>query len=226
MRIWEQNPEVARLVQASHRELKMQGGHDICHAMRVGETARMIALNQWQDEHVAELAGLAGLCHNADRLEQKRLNIGRREVPHEAVEKLISSWLAGIYLGKEREGLILQAVLRHDGRNDIDDSPVQIALMDADRVVNLAPDVIIRAGQFLPDLPAVDYVNWLSDPEATYKEPRTVLRDISHCLEWVDPASPFCVRTKLGKKMAGRRAAFLRLFFNQLKTNLEEVGLL
>lgn len=97
--------------------------------------------------------------------------------------------------------------------------------MDADRVVNLDADLFPRSGQYYHDLPVVDYKYFLDDQEATYRSPKSVLRDIAYSLDWADPSSPVCVRTRLGKKMAGERVKIFRTFFDALKLQLAEEGM-
>jgi hypothetical protein len=122
---------------------------------------------------------------------------------------------------------ITDAVPKHNHCNSADDSKVLIALMDADRVANLDVDLFIRSGQNFHADPAVDYKLWLSGPEATYKKPRSVLRDIAYSLEWADPTNTKVgVRTKLGKQWAAERATVFRTFFAHLQQQLEQEGIL
>lgn len=225
MRIWELCPGIARNVAQKHEEVGLVGHHDWIHAFRVGEVAYQVARLEWNDNNVSSLAGIAGLCHNADRLLQKELGIGRREVPRELATALVTSWMLGRSFFQEEISIVVDAVLKHDGRNSSDDSRVLIALMDADRVVNLDVDLFPRSGQFYHDLPVVDYEHLLDDPEATYRNPKSVLRDIAYSLDWVDPTSPVCVRTRLGTKMAQERAQVFRIFFEALKAQLMEEGM-
>lgn len=226
-RIWKIFPKIFQAVKQSHEEVKLVGHHDINHALRVGDTAHRIALEEWDNEEVANLAGVAGLCHNADRILQKKLDIDHRDVPREKVKELVMSWLekALVIIDRGDRETIFDAVIKHDGKNGDNDSQALIALMDADRVVNLDPDLIIRSGQYYHDLPAVDFIHFLSDPEARYGNPKSVLYDIACALEWVDEKTRVCVRTKLGKKLGAERAAGIRSFIDTLKARLEESGL-
>ena len=198
--------------------------HDIHHALRVAERARQIAYDEWRDERLADLAGLAGLCHNADRFLQAKLKIGHRDVAPEQVRELLEKRLGKAALKPaEREKVIL-ADLNHGLPNSQDDSPVQIALMDGDRLVNLDADVIIRSAQFYaPEgLPAIDFNHYLDDPEATFREPKSVVRDLKFNLEWVQEGTPVCVRTRLGKELGLERKFFFDMFFRVLKKQLLE----
>ncbi len=220
---WNQHKEPVLRVKEAHEKAGLVSHHDLIHAFRVGEMARMIALSEGQDEHTATLAAFAGLSHNADRILQKQKGIGRKQVDPQEIRALICSWIAHI-LGEEDSDTVTNAVLGHDGKNSAEDSPVLVALMDGDRVVNLDADLVIRSGQFFPNLPPVDYRQWLGDETANYRDPKTVLFDISLSLEWVDPQSPYCVRTQLGKTESERRAAFLRSFIETVRQQLESEG--
>lgn len=220
-RIWELFPDVAARVRKTHEKVGLVGHHDCGHAYRVGDVAYEIAADEWNDRYIAMGAGLAGVSHNADHILQKEL--GCRDVPYDRVWGLVHGWIGASVGGAAYE--IIDAVRKHDGINSSEDSKILIALMDADRVVNLDVDLFIRSGQRFPNDPAVDYLNYLSDPEATYRKPKSVLRDIAYALDWVDPASAVCVRTRLGKKMAESRVKVFRTFFDALKVQLEEEGM-
>ena len=149
-RIWELLPDVAKKVRQKHEEVGLLGHHDWVHAFRVGEVARRVAKREWDYDPLTFLAGLAGLCHNADRILQKEMEVGRREVPREAVVTLMTTWLQRS-VGVGDIATVIDAVLKHDGKNSPEDSQVLIALMDADRVVNLDVDLLMRSGQFYND---------------------------------------------------------------------------
>ncbi len=226
-RIWELCPEIAHRVEEEYAALaaddKYIHHHDFGHAKRVGEVAYQVAKNEWGDEHIAKLAGIAGIVHNADRIIQAQKDIGRRDVSREDVAALVKKWIAND-LQETDVVTILDAVLGHDGKNADEDSLVKIALQDGDRVVNLDVDLLPRSRQYYNDLPVVDYEHLLDDPKATYRKPRSVLKDIHYALDWVEPASGVCVRTKLGIEMARKRAEVIRFFFSALKEQLREEG--
>jgi|GEM_PF-894604 len=231
LKIWEIFPDVDQRVRQSHVDALLSGHHDIWHARRVGQIAYLAAAGEWGDERLSQLAGLAGLCHNADRVIQRQTGAGRKDVPKEAVVELIKHWLIGAtdfleegQLGGYDRELIEKAILGHDGPNSDEDSKVLVALMDGDRVVNLDIDLFIRAGQFYNDLPAVDYKHLLEDLEETYRNPKSVLRDCYYALEWATPGTKFCVRTKRGRYWAGQRAAKFVLFFEILEEQLKQEG--
>src|SRR3990167_1071805 len=107
-------PEIFALVAKAHEGV--HGGHDIYHATRVATWAQKIALNEWGDKRTAELAGLAGLCHNADRLLE--IKYGRGKTPDEKIAILLTGWLIDeTRVNDEEEILIVKAVLGHNKKN-------------------------------------------------------------------------------------------------------------
>ena len=92
-RIWNRLPALTAIVRASHKEVGLVGAHDFVHAARVGEIAWQIAASTWEPEGLALLAGAAGLCHNADRILQKKLGIGRNKAPKNEVAELVRNQL-------------------------------------------------------------------------------------------------------------------------------------
>jgi len=223
MRMWKRFPQLFEAVKADHERAGLFRGHDIYHALRVAEWALRIAYDEWSDRRLAELAGIAGLCYNADHIiREERGDDMKPEETHSLVER----WLAHTLLTPEETETVIAAVMGHAGINSDTDSRVLIALMDADRVVNLDSDVIIRSGRYHTDVPAIDYVHFLQDPEATYLEPKSTLRDISHCLDWIEEGGRVCVRTRLGKELGKERALFLQTFFGTIEKQLTDVGLL
>jgi hypothetical protein len=226
-KIWDIFPDIFAAISASHEEAKLVGHHDVHHAKRVGDAAYRIALEEWGDEAEAQLAGLAGLCHNADRIVELQ-HPELRDTPTLQVTyivELITSWL-GDQVDHEDRTRIIQAVLRHDRQNGKDDSNIQIALMDADRVINLDLDFLLRAAQFDHTLPTVDFKFFVGDPTATYRDRRSVLRSIAYHLEWVDSTTNVCVRTRLGELLARPRAQKISAYIADLREQLKEEGML
>lgn len=223
MRIWEQFPVVAARVREQHERVGLVSHHDCVHAYRVADVAHHVASIEWGDERTAHLAGLAGLCHNADRLIQVTMRFGHKPAPRQKISDFTEELLKGS-VDKVAIMQVTEAVLMHDQKNSADDPHVLIALKDADRVVNLDMDVIMRAAQHHSELRTVDYLHFVSDPSATYHDPKSVLRDIAFCLDWVDNKSDVCVRTTRGMAMAMKRAAPLKAFFQTLEEQLTEEG--
>ena len=223
MNIWEIFPNLTEATKSSHDERNMVGtGHDFDHALQVAQVATMIA----EDERTGRLAGAAGLCHDADRLLQKELGIGKEDVPDALVEELVREWLAVEEFSVTEKETILDAVLRHSGLNQADDGPVLIALMDADRIVCSGAEGIMTATAFWRELPVLD-PKWLThDPEAhSYNDPRSILRNLECRFDWVDPASSVCVRLPKAKQMMEERVAFLRAYIERIERERVEAGL-
>ena len=222
MNVQELFPETFDLVTKAHKGI--DGGHDIHHATRVATWAQRIAMNEWGDQCVAKLAGLAGLCHNADRLIEHQY--GHGNAPESATRELLTSWLETSDISVDELEIVLSAVLNHGAKNSANDSRVKKALADADKVVNMALDLIIRSGQLYHDLPALDHVWFVNDPEATYLNPKSSLKDIWYSpAEWVDPSCPFCFCTSLGWRIGEKRAQNLTDYIQTLRAQMEEDGI-
>ena len=124
--------------------------------------------------------------------------------------------------------LIMDAVLHHGKRNGQDDSPVLVALQDADRVVNIGGDIAFRKGQFCGNaLRVVDPVHLLSDPAANFKNPGSIawtLHDDILCFGAEDGVAS--LRTPKGRAFAQRRLAAARAFLDEMLAQREEEGLI
>lgn len=199
------------------------GGHDAFHAARVGQYAFEIV----DDENMAKLACIAGLCHNADHILQHDSKVGRRDVPEYLVTGLLKEWLNYTGLSSGEELIIIDAVLKHSLLNDPNDGLVLMALKDADRLTNLEPDVIMRAAQFYSDLPMIDPIHWLSDPAATLREPKSVLKDLANNSEWGNFSDlKFGIRLPKAQLRAKEFTDFLLDYIERVKKCWVDAGLL
>lgn len=223
-RVWEIFPQLTETVWATHAAAGMLGGgHDPDHAIRVAEMALTISDSE---DRTARLAAAAGLCHNADRILQRTLGVDRRDVPEHQVRTMVREWLwyeRNLFSPSDLIK-IAAAVLGHDGKNQDSDHPILVALMDADRLVNAEPDLVMRSGAHYSDLPAVDLVHLEADPKANYRDPRSVLRDIMETIEWLTPGTDFYVRLPKAREIAVRRKAFFDAYLASIKECLEETG--
>ena len=225
-------PRLAEAVRKAHEEVRLYGHHDWVHAFRVGDMAYRIGMDQYGDRTIARMAGVAGLCHNADRILQKKLELGRRDVPEEKIRELVLAWLdRGSEDFFNRPIVIedvVEAVLKHDSKEG-EDLPVCICLVDADKVVNCRPELLLRSAQNYHDLPVLDPIHWDRDPTANYRDPKSVMKDvIMSSLEWAEEESPFCVKTRLAKKLINDSeigAPFFRRYLELLKKSLKMEGL-
>ena len=215
--LWEKHLPLVLEVREDHRKQgAVGGGHNFLHAIMVAQYCPLIA----PDRRVGELAWIAAICHNTDRI---FLNLEAEEIARK-VSKYLNSETD---LTKREEALIIEAVVSHDKPNDDNDSPVTIVLKDADRLANLGPNLIIRSGQYYSDLAAFDPRFVLeSDPQATYRNPKTVLHDVLCALEWIEEGGKFGIRLKAAREIAEPYARFLRDFRDLMHHQLEETGLI
>lgn len=233
LKIWEVYPKLFALVKENHRTLKMDGtGHPFDHTLSVGQ----IAVNIAEDETVARLAGAAGLCHNADRLHQQQRKTSKADseshvkatmIPQEDTVALIMNWLdwSGEFTTEEEERIV-SAVLLHSGFNVENCDPVLVALQDADRCVCSMTSVILDIAQFWSALPTID-PEWLTgDPTAhSYKNPKSVLKNLECRYDWVDRTSKVCVRLPKAWKLMARYVAYIREFVAEVESQRAEIGL-
>jgi hypothetical protein len=229
-RIWEMYPLLTRSIKKSHDAMPspMLYCHDFDHIIRVADRATVIA----PDPKTGRLAAVAGLCHNADRILQKKAASGRDgKVSDELVTTMTNDWLDAEPVGtfpKEDRVLILDAVLNHWRRNSPDDSLVLMTLQDADRTVNIEADVIVRKGGYWgDDLRVVDPVNLLDDPKANFKNPGSVLwtmKDEEECFMAENGVAN--LRLPKARELARTRFAFYHQFFDAVIGQREEAGLI
>ncbi len=170
--LWKVFPELVAAVTADHVACgAVGGGHNFYHALMVAQYAQRIA----PDSDTAILGWIAGLLHNTDRIYSK----------YDAIP-VITRCLRLAPLDIPSGHLyILRAILEHSKRNDPEDPPVTIVLKDADRLDNIGSLHFLRCGQFRPNILAVDprFIT-SSDPQATFRNPRSLLQDLKHTLEW------------------------------------------
>ena len=205
----------------AHETRKMAHGHDFDHALAVANLAGKFC----EGPELVNLAWLAGLCHNADRIIAIDRGMGRREVPDEAVEQLVRGWLEDALIGW-RKSAAIHAVLDHGKPNDPNDTAVTIALKDADRVVNARLDVVIRSGQFHADLPVLEPTLLINDTRGKYNARLTVVADLLDCLDWGNLNDQrFGVRTSGARAMITARVKRLREFLEAIVEQREEEGL-
>lgn len=134
------------------------------------------------DQDARELAWVAALVHSIDRLLPQSFP---KEIMKSIVDRQLS-YLPENYFTEHERDVICRAVRHHDEKNKPDDSDVLIVLKDADRLANLAPEIIMRAGQFAPTVPSFNLKNIDSpDPTGSFGNLKTALDDLYYVLEWV-----------------------------------------
>lgn len=221
--IWKVFPRLTEVVRQSHIDNKMARGHQFDHALQVAQCAYIIAENL----DVGRLAGAAGLCHNADRILQEKLGVGRKDIPEEKVVALMQEWFdaSGEFTPAET-GMIVKPVLLHSGPNLNDGDDVLVALQDADRITCSMADALMGAGQYLHDIPLID-PRFIVDPADTdFRHPQCVARDLIGRRDWIDPDQPrLCVRLPKAKELMARRVAYVNRYLEEIREQRAEIGL-
>lgn len=233
LKIWEIYPNLVAAIKRTHNETVRDTGeamfycHDFDHVIRVADMAMRIA----DDENAGRLAAVAALCHNADRILQKLGRLGPfGEVLDSDVVALVEQWLnneTDNWFRSDDRALIIDAVLHHPERNSETDSPVLVCLKDADRIVNTAPDIVVRKGQYFSDrLPVVDPVHLLKDPGATFVRPGSLMRAILFDVEDFEREGGVAsLRLPKARKIAAKNFEFLRVFLNAVIEERVDSGL-
>ncbi len=227
MKAWEQYPKLVQAIRAIHdSEGPMFSAHDFYHVIHVAAYCHMIA----PDEETGRLAAVAALCHNADRIEQKRSGVGAYgHVPDEKVRDMVYGWLdtEGDTFSKTDRDRIMDAILHHSGLVGDDADLVLITLIDADRIVNTELDCFIRQGAFSPDLPYADPVHHISTPGESFRKPKTHLGTFMVSREeWANPNDKrFCVRLPKALEIIRARLDDARKFAAMVYKQRELAGL-
>lgn len=234
MKVWELYPGLTRAINETHAKVAaefkvaMFYAHDFNHVIRVANMAQLIA----PDEETGRVAGIAALCHNADRIAQVVNILGPSgEVDRQTVEDIVEAWFNAepnmTFTSKERD-IIFEAVMNHNKTNSNDDPPVWVTLMDADRVVNIEADDIFRKAQYYGNsLPAIDPVHFTNDPTASFKNPKSLLFSLYRdAVDFTTPGGIASIRQPKAIEIARRRAYFLKLFINEVMAQQVEDGLL
>lgn len=230
-RIWLLFPQLAQTIKAKHLAVGLVGhGHDFDHALRVGQMAVRVTWNQ--SRRVAVLAGIAGLCHNADRITEKHKGLSTTSNATDAsvadVTALVNGWLDLVPgLSLTERGSIIDAVIHHGSKPNGSDNPlILVGLTDADRLVNLEADIIPRTAQHHHDIPVLDPVVFENDPKANYKEPGTVFWDLNNTRSWANKGGPWSIRLPESRRLARERAKFLDDYFRLIKKQRKDSGLI
>ena len=200
--------ELYRYVKNLHAQsVTGERGHGLDHDVLVAEFARYIC----PVESLLDKVWVAGMLHSIDRM------VDESEVEKTIREALL---LVSQFTDTEREE-VFQAVLRHSERNQDDQSPIQIVLMDADRLANLQMVIAIRAAQFRPNIPPLE-IEYLDgqNPASTYRDPRSILDDLRHCIEWVG-----WLRIPKAKEMGGELEKNICSYIEKVAEPYELLGL-
>ena len=185
------------------------GGHGFDHDLMVAQYGIYIA----PDAHTGTLAWVAGMLHSTDRI----------VAAHELEPRLqqLLSLLPGDISGRDRE-LILDAVLKHSRKNEVDDTIITIALKDADRLANTNPGVLMRAGQFCNALPFVIPTIARSpgvDIPNTYNDPRSAYDSLAFNIEWET-----WFRLPKAQQLGQEHCAYLRQYMLDVRQSYAAMG--
>jgi HD superfamily phosphodiesterase len=189
-------------------------GHGFDHDVTVAALAVRIA----PDQRTAEKAFAAALLHSIDRMMAKA---SKGEI--DTCMRVCLARLPDGTFNMDEIDEIVEAALRHGELNQDDQSLTQQVLMDADRLANMMPSVIIRSGQFRPDIPPFEfkYLNNKANPASTYHDPISVLDDLRITLRDYMPQ----FRIDKAKKLAKTYAFRLRTFVRAVELTNLEIGL-
>jgi hypothetical protein len=206
-RLWEEFPELVKEVWNDHYH-RILGIHDFYHPLLTAYLAGEIA----EPVRFRELAQVAGLCHNTDRIFEYKIN----------VEKRIREYLDLTWFSAGDRNLILEAVFNHGKLNNPTDNPITVILKDADRLASAHGALcLVRTGQANPNIPTFDPAHIRTrSPGATYFDCKTALDGLEFVFEWQGMLR--CPKAvDLGKLYFGQ----LRQLLDDIKLHVETTGL-
>lgn len=189
-----------------------KGGHDAQHIKRMLNIAERIFIPGQVDLFLLKVAIW---FHNLDR---SRRFTGHKEI---YIRRILETLTFNAFDAEEID-LIVDAVEKHNRLNDPSDSILLQYLMDCDRL-DMGAIGVLRIGALRgQELPL-----WL--PEDFQEESRStaekhlgsLVHDIQRCLEW-----EAMLRTPKAKVFGSVRFTFLKLFLEQIKQELMEIGFL
>jgi hypothetical protein len=188
-----------------HKAIRDHIGHGIDHALMVAQYGLLIAENP----RTGELAWIAGLLHNIDRVS---LDYDRKI---DDIVLLLPQEITDMEIVR-----IKHAVNHHTELNKADDDDVLITLKDADRLANVGPLNLIRGGQHHRDIPATILGVFGLNSESTFKHPISVLDCIYYNLEWEE-----MLRSPKAKVIGKKQFDYYRDFMVRNREQFAEVGL-
>jgi hypothetical protein len=185
-------------------------GHGLDHDVTVATLAVRIS----PDEKIADAAWIASMLHSIDHLFPNMNYVDSKL--GELMNRLPRGYFTHIELKT-----IMAAVLRHAEMNRDDQSLVQQVLMDADRLANLQLAVIIRAGQYRPTIPALEFDHLDASHSQEYRKPANILDNIRVSMRDYLPQ----LRITKAKIIAVGYVKQLEEFLKNLELQYEEIGL-
>jgi hypothetical protein len=189
-----------------HKKINNHIGHSLDHTLMVAQYGVLIA----DDQHIGELAWLAGLMHNTDRISR----FPEREIGY------YLEILSSMGISNYENGRIKNAVMHHSELNKPDDDELLIIVKDADRLANIGPLNIIRNGQHHRDIPAITLGVCGLHPESTFKKAKSALDFIFYNLEWEE-----MLRLPKARAIGKKQFDYYRDFLRRNREQFAEVGL-
>lgn len=210
-------------VKKLHASREKNSGHGFDHDLAVAQWAYRLSIEEGFSYETAALAWVAGILHSLDHV----LPNGIKSV---IGSMGIKDLLDLTQISEEQKVVIIKAVQEHSGANGANDSTVKVALMDADKIANLGPTVIIRSGQFRPDIPPCETEYLIGtdvNPASTYPKPTSVLDDLRHNMWWGDQVRnpKYCFRLRSAWKHGEKRIAYLANFIARIREEYADIGL-
>jgi len=185
-------------------------GHGFDHDVAVAQMAARIA----PSERLADMGWVSGLMHSTDRLIEA-------DQYQSSIDKLLTLIPPNLFTPQEINDIYL-AVLEHDQKTPAHRSPVQEVLQDADKLVNMQATVIMRAGQFRPDLPVLEYQHLSTkNPMSTYQDPQNILDN----LKIMYSENPDLLFTEKGRELGAVYADRLAAYAQQVTDDCSMLGL-
>lgn len=218
--LWEIYWVLVDMVRDDHRK---QGalfgtGHGFDHAMVVAQYCTLIA-----PPELVKASWVAAICHNTDHLWPQATDA--------EIEQTTRDYLGcGTDLPLAERVQILEAVLQHSKPPSPDENPVTVILKDADKLGNLGVQVLVRSGQFWPNLPMID-LRYLDPsqrpPGTTFQKPGSIWWDMQGVLEWEGDFKGIpWIRTEKARELAKPLFAEIRRITEGLVQPYRDLGLL
>lgn len=196
--------------QAHYASPHAHRGHGIDHDVTVAQMAAYVS----DSPCLARKGWVAGLIHSADRV------VGKKACPSKLREYL-NELPKEFFTSAEIEEIYL-AALEHDEKIAPHQSPTQAVLQDADKLVNMQSMVIIRSGQFRPDMTALELDHLVKmNPQSTYLSPASVF----DALRILPLEYPDMLVTPKAKELSRVFAARLERYAEHVLEDYEMLGL-
>lgn len=185
-------------------------GHDIDHALRVGNYAKLIARNEGYSSDEAELAGL---LHDLGRTVVDESK-GHAQASVPLAKKLLDDYTD---LSENKKEEILHAISVHSDKETT--GKLANILQDADKIDGLGAIGVLRA--FIPKyyLPEYDEQSFLLTEETTSDHPRTLYEQLLFQQRWMN-----MLYTDTAKSIAREKYDYMKNYTEKLKSELKTLA--